>query len=73
MTVLTELNAISLTGTAAAAAQAKGVNLTALVANAKTHTIELQRALANVLAVHPNSGGNSTNYSSLQTIIAELA
>jgi hypothetical protein len=73
MTVLTELNAISLTGTAAAAAQARGVNLGALASLAKTHTIELKTALTNVLAVHPSSGGDSTNYSALQTIIAELA
>jgi hypothetical protein len=73
MTVLTELNAISLTGTANAAAQAKGVNLAALVSLAKTHTIELKTALSNVLAYHPNTGGDTTNYSSLQTIIAELA
>ena len=73
MTVLTELNAISLTGTANAAAQAKGVNLAALVTLAKTHTIELQRALANVLAYHPNTGGDTTNYSALQAVVAELA
>jgi hypothetical protein len=73
MTVMTELNAISLTGTANAAAQSKGVNLAALVSLAKTHTIELQRALSNVLAFHPNTGGDTTNYSSLQTIVAELA
>ena len=73
MTVLAELNSISLTGTAAAAAQAKGVNLGALVALAKSHTIELARALANVQAFHPNSGGDTTNYSSLSTIIGELA
>jgi hypothetical protein len=73
MTVLTELSAISLTGTAAAAAQAKGVNLAALVSLAKTHTIELQRALSNVTAFHPNSGGDTTNFAALQTIIAELA
>jgi hypothetical protein len=73
MTVLTELSAISLTGTAAAAASAKGVNLGALVALAKTHVIELHLILSNVQAFHPNSGGDTTNYSSLSTIIAELA
>jgi hypothetical protein len=73
MTVLTELNAISLTGTAAAAAQARGVNLAGIVALAKTHVIELQRSLANVLSYHPNSGGDSTNYAALQAIVAELA
>jgi hypothetical protein len=73
MNVLTELSAISLTGTANAAAQAKGVNLAALVSLAKTHTIELQRSLANVLAFHPNTGGDTTNFASLQTIVNELA
>jgi hypothetical protein len=73
MTVLTELSAISLTGTANAAAQAKGVNLAALVSLAKTHTIELQRSLANVLAYHPSSGGDATNFASLTAIVAELA
>jgi hypothetical protein len=73
MTVLTELNAISLTGTASAAAQSKGVNLAALVSLAKSHTIELKTALTNVLAYHPNSGGDTTNFSALSAIVAELA
>jgi hypothetical protein len=73
MTVMTELNAISLTGTASAAAQARGVNLAGIVALAKTHVIELQRSLANVVAYHPSAGGDAANYAALNTIIAELA
>lgn len=73
MTVLAELKAISLTGTAAAAASAKGINLANAVALAISHTIDLQVALKNVLAYHPNSGGDATNFASLTSIAAELA
>jgi hypothetical protein len=72
-TCLTDLNAISLTASAKAAASAKGVDIAALVALAKSHTIELTALLKAIVAVHPSSGGDSTNYASLNTIISELA
>ena len=72
-TALTDLNAISLTTTAKAAASVKGVDIAALVALAKTHAIELAALLKQIVAVHPSTGGDATNYAALNTIIGELA
>jgi hypothetical protein len=73
MTALTDLSAISLTATAKAAALKKGVDLAGLVTLAKEHVIECQRVLNSVIALHPSSGGDSTNFAALQAIVAELA
>jgi hypothetical protein len=72
-TCLTDLNAITLTASAKAAASVKGVDIAALVALAKTHTIELASLLRAIVSVHPTSGGDATNLASLNTIISELA
>jgi hypothetical protein len=73
MTALTDLNAISLTATAKAAASARGLDIGAIVALAKTHVIELSRLLTVIQSVHPSSGGDAANYAALGTIIGELA
>jgi hypothetical protein len=73
MTALADLNAIALTATAKAAVSAKGEDLSALVALAKTHITELSALLKLIVAVHPNSGGDASNYAALNTIIGELA
>jgi hypothetical protein len=73
MTVMTDLNAIALTATAKSAVSAKGADIGNLVANAKTHVIELQFVLKQIVAHHPSSGPDAANYAALQTIIAELA
>jgi hypothetical protein len=72
-TCLTDLNALSLTSTAKAAASAKGVDLAALVTLAKSHSVELSALLKQIVAVHPSTGADSTNYAQLATIIGELA
>jgi hypothetical protein len=73
MTALTDLSAISLTSTAKAAASAKGVDLPTIVALAKTHVIELAALLRSIVAVHPSTGGDASNYNALVAVIAELA
>jgi hypothetical protein len=73
MTALTDLTAISLTATAKAAASAKGEDLSALVALAKSHITELTTLLKAIVAIHPSSGADATNYAALNTIIGELA
>jgi hypothetical protein len=72
-TCLTDLNAITLTATAKAAASAKGVDVAALIALAKTHTIELATLLRTIVSVHPSTSGDASNYAALNTIISELA
>jgi hypothetical protein len=73
MTVLTDLNAISLTPTAKAAASTKGEDLSALVELAKTHTAELSALLKQIVAIHPSTGDDATNYAALNAILGELA
>jgi hypothetical protein len=73
MTVMADLNAISLTGTAKAAVSAKGADLGSLVTQAKLHTIELQTILRQIVAVHPSGGGDAANFAALNTVVAELA
>jgi hypothetical protein len=72
-TVVTDLNAISLTSSAKAAASIKGVDLSSVIALAKSHAIELKALLQQILNVHPSTGGDASNYAALQTIISELA
>jgi hypothetical protein len=73
MTCLADLSAISLTSTAKAAALKKGADLPTLITSAKEHTVELVRVLTNIIALHPSSGGDATNYAALQAVVAELA
>jgi hypothetical protein len=72
-TALTDLSAIVLTSTAKAAASTKGVNITDMMALAKSHATELSSLLQAIKAVHPSTGGDATNYASLSAIINELA
>jgi hypothetical protein len=72
-TALTDLGAITLTSTAKAAASAKGVNIVDLMALVKSHATEMTLLLKQIVAVHPSTGADATNYASLNTIIAELA
>jgi hypothetical protein len=73
MTVMNDLNAVSLTGTAAAFAETKGCDLAGVVNSAKVHVRELRTLLQVILSCHPNSGGDTANYAALQAVVAELA
>jgi hypothetical protein len=73
MTVMTDLNAVSLSATAKAAAAAKGVDLSSAVNLAKLHVLDLKASLAAITAVHPSTGGDTTSYNALVAVIAELA
>jgi len=72
-TVLTDLSAITLTSTAKAASSVKGVDIVGLMTLAKSHATEMTLLLKAIQAVHPSTGGDSTNYASLTAIINELA
>jgi hypothetical protein len=72
-TCFTDLSALTLTSTAKAAASIKAVDIAGLLALAKSHATELTTLLKAIQAVHPSSGGDSTNYNTLTTIIGELA
>jgi hypothetical protein len=43
------------------------------VVQAELHAIELQAILKQIVAVHPSSGGDASNYAALNAVIAELA
>jgi hypothetical protein len=73
MTVLSDLNAINLTGTAKAAVSAKGADLPALVTTAKSHIVELQVLLKQIIAHHPTGGGDAANSAALSAVLAQLA
>jgi hypothetical protein len=72
-TILTDLNSLTLTSTAKAAAQARGVDAPNLLALIKTHALELSTLIKQLQNVHPSSGGDSTNFNLLTTLLAELA
>jgi hypothetical protein len=72
MTLLADLNAISLTGTAKSASLASGADLSVLVNGAKQDVIELKQKLLQIAKYHPQSGGDSANYAALQAVITSL-
>jgi hypothetical protein len=73
MTALTDLKAISLTTTAKKAGAVKGVDLGVLVTQAQLQITELETTLKQIVAFHPSGGGDASNYSALNAVLAELA
>jgi hypothetical protein len=73
MTVLTELNALTLTANAKAVVSAKGADVNALLAQAKLNTSETTKILKQLQSLHPSGGGDAANLTAIGTIIAELA
>jgi len=73
LTLLTDLQALTLTATAKAAGSKKGTDLAALLTIAIEATRELTTLLKLIYAAHPSSGGDAANYATLAAIIAELA
>jgi hypothetical protein len=73
MTTLRQQNAaITLTTTAKAAGQSAGVNLAGLQTQLDEHLAEAAILLKQIIAIHPSSGGDATNYSALQSILATI-
>ena len=73
MTTLRQQNAaITLTSTAKAAGQAAGVTLAGLQTQLDEHLAEAATLLKQIIAIHPSSGGDATNYSALQSILATI-
>jgi hypothetical protein len=73
MSALTDLTSITLTATARNAGHKAGVNLAALLDNAKLKAVELARLLTIISALHPTTGSDAANSAELAIIIAELA
>lgn len=73
MTVLADLNAITFTTNAKNVVSAKGADLTALVNITKSHIVELQAQLKQIIAHHPTGGGDAANASALNAVLAQLA
>lgn len=73
MTALAELKALSVSANATKAGHANGTNLPALIQTAELRVIELQALLKQIIAFHPSGGGDASNYSALQAVLAELA
>jgi hypothetical protein len=72
LTVKTDLAAISPTTTARTAFKVAGADLDELIALAQTHIVDLRTILNQIIATHPNSGGDTTNHASLVSLLAEL-
>jgi hypothetical protein len=72
LTVLADLTAIGLTANAKAVGQTKGADLPQLVSTAKLHVIELQALLKQIIAFHPSSGGDASNYTALNAVLTQL-
>jgi hypothetical protein len=73
MTTLRQQNtAITLTTTAKAAGQAAGVSLTVLQTQLDQHLVEAAILLKQIIALHPNSGSDATNYAALQAILTAI-
>jgi hypothetical protein len=73
MTVMTELNALSLTANAKAVVSAKGADINSLLGQAKLATGELQKILKQIQTHHPSGGGDAANLTAIGVVIAELA
>jgi hypothetical protein len=71
-TVTQDHAAITLTSTARAAFQASGTNADMLMAEINTHIVELKRIYLQFVAIHPSSGGDSSNATALNAILAKL-
>ena len=72
MTVHSDLAALSLTSTAKAAGQKSGADLSVLIGLAHQHIIELQALLKQIIAFHPSTGGDASNYAALLAVLGEL-
>jgi hypothetical protein len=72
MTVLAELNAITLTANAKAVGQSKACNMDSLMVQAKLTAAELQKIVKQVIAHHPVGGGDAANLAALNAVLAQL-
>lgn len=72
MTVLADLNALSLTANAKSTLSTKGTGDAMLIANVRQHVIELQALLKQLISHHPSGGGDAANLSSLNALLAQL-
>jgi hypothetical protein len=72
MTIHADLTAITPTANARSAFKKAGTDLDELLAQVANHATDLQRLLKQVIALHPSSGGDSTNYTALSNLLAEL-
>jgi hypothetical protein len=68
----TDIAAFTPTSTARAALVSAGTNLDELNALLATHLVEAKRLLTQIIALHPSTGGDSTNYSALVATLAKL-
>lgn len=73
MTVITEVKAITPTANAKATVSAKGADITGLMAQVALKSAELKTLLTQVIALHPTGGGDASNLSALNAVLAELA
>jgi hypothetical protein len=70
MTALSDIKAVAPTANAKASVQAKGADVTALMAAATLKAAELKVLVAQIIALHPSGDANLT---ALNSILAELA
>lgn len=73
MTVLTELNALTMTANAKAVVSSKGADVNALLAQAKQSISEHRAVMKQLISMHPSGGGDAANLAALNTILGETA
>lgn len=73
MTTLTDIKAVTPTTTAKAAVAAKGHDINSLMFQAQVKAGELKVLVNQIIALHPSGGGDASNYTALNNILAALA
>jgi hypothetical protein len=73
MTVKADAVAITPTANAKSVVQAKGTDIGNLMALFQQHAIEMQILLKSIISLHPTGGGDASNLTALNNLLAELA
>ncbi len=72
MTTKTEVAAIVPTANAKAVVSARGADISGLMGLLGQHAIEMMALTKQIIALHPTGGGDASNLTALQAVLAEL-
>ncbi len=72
MTTKTEVAAIVPTANAKAVVSARGADISGLMLLLQQHAIEMMALTKQIIALHPTGGGDASNLTALQAVLAEL-
>ena len=73
MTIHADLTAITPTANARQVFKNSGTDIDVLFNLAHEHASELQKLLKQIIALHPTGGGDATNLTALNNLLAEFA